>query len=165
MARIILRIFIFCLLFSCSQTERKSDYLLHVVFDTNQGLTDRSKIHDCDGKEIGAISHINNLDSKTIVTIRFDNFVSIPIDSDFELFTASLIGDKAISVHYGKSEKIFTANDTIYGQSENCFFQGIENILNSSDVKKVDSIDLEKVKSYIDTVISLTNKVINHISN
>lgn len=165
MHRITLYLFLMSLLFSCSQAEKESDYLLHLVFDNNQGLTDKSKIYDNDGNETGTVLCIGSFDSKALVTVRFDNKVAIPIDSEFSVFTASLLGDKSIEVNYGHSLKVFTNNDTIYEQAEKSIFQSIENKLNNTDNQQIDSIELERIKAMIDTIYSTTHKLIDHISN
>ncbi len=112
--------FIFGIMYIQDITFKKSNYLFTVIFENVQGLNDGDDVNML-GKRIGKVSKTKIIGQKIAVELSIDNLFAfkIPIDSEIEVKSESLMGSKYISINPGTNDKKFIlAGETVEGQRE-----------------------------------------------
>ena len=98
----------------------KSKFTFTVIFDSVQGLNDGDNVSML-GKRLGKVSKIKFMGQKIAVELSIDdefNF-NIPIDSEIEVKSEGLLGEKYVSINPGKSTNEFiSAGETVAGKRE-----------------------------------------------
>ena len=98
----------------------KSKFTFTVIFESVQGLNDGDNVSML-GKRLGKVSKIKFMGQKIAVELSIDdefNF-NIPIDSEIEVKSEGLLGEKYVSINPGKSTNEFiSAGETVAGKRE-----------------------------------------------
>ena len=98
----------------------KSKFTFTVIFDSVQGLNDGDNVSML-GKRLGKVSKIKFMGQKIAVEISIDdefNF-NIPIDSEIEVKSEGLLGEKYVSIIPGVNVNEFiSVGETVAGKRE-----------------------------------------------
>mgnify|MGYP001286907214 FL=1 len=112
--------FIFGFLYLQDISINQSKFTFTVIFDSVQGLNDGDNVSML-GKRLGKVSKIKFLGQKIAVEIAIDdefNF-NIPIDSEIEVKSEGLLGEKYVSIKPGVNVNEFIAiGETVAGKRE-----------------------------------------------
>ena len=112
--------FIFGFLYLQDISINQSKFAFTVIFDSVQGLNDGDNVSML-GKRLGKVSKIKFLGQKIAVEIAIDdefNF-NIPIDSEIEVKSEGLLGEKYVSIKPGVNVNEFIAiGETVAGKRE-----------------------------------------------
>ncbi len=91
-----------------------------VVYDNVSGMAESSYIY-LNGMKVGYVQKIrpiNERADKFVVTIEVDDNIRIPKDSRVVLFSADLLGSKALKLVLGQSSETLQEDDTLRGEIE-----------------------------------------------
>ncbi len=146
-----------------------------VVYDNVSGMAESSYIY-LNGMKVGYVQKIrpiNERADKFVVTIEVDDNIRIPKDSRVVLFSADLLGSKALKLVLGQSSETLQEDDTLRGEIE----LGMLDKLTSSIAPMAENLDsiLLATKNILNAQsqsnlqsifanLEATSKRLNHIS-
>ncbi len=132
------------------------DYKIFVKFPDVIGLQDKAKVF-MRGYRIGWTKDVRFLDDGVLVRVDINKKYKIPVDSKFEINTITMLGEKAITIHPGRSKQFIKPGSTVQGQNKDIMTQAkeilemVKNSLANGDLKD----KTEKISESIDLVHSL----------
>lgn len=103
------------------------DYVVFMKFADVIGLQDQSKVF-MRGYRIGTTKEVQFKEDGVIVRVDINKKYRIPVDSKIEINTITLLGEKAITIFPGTSDKCFKPGDQLIGQNKDIMVQ-MKNIL------------------------------------
>lgn len=98
------------------------DYIVYAKFSDVIGLEDQAKVY-MRGYRIGWTKDVQFRDKYVIVRIDINKKFKIPEDSKFEINTISLLGEKAITISPGKSDRYLKPGSVVEGQNHDIIAQ------------------------------------------
>ncbi len=128
------------------------DYIIYVKFSDVIGLQDQAKVF-MRGYRIGWTKDVRFLDDEVLVRVDINKKFKVPVDSKFEINTITMLGEKAITIHPGRSKQFIKPGSIVEGQNKDIMIQAkeilemVKNSLANGDLndktKKIsESIDL-----------------------
>lgn len=126
--------------------------IFHVKYESISGLTTSDDVI-MRGFEIGKISNVELMRDSTVwikVSIIVYENIDIPEDSEARIVNADLLGDKAVELNIGKSDKMAASGDWLIGSMETSLSQQIEQ-------------ELLPVKEKIEVLVSNIDSVITRV--
>jgi len=138
------------------------DYVVYVKFADVIGLQDQSKVF-MRGYRIGTTKEVKFKEDGVTVRVDINKKYKIPIDSKIEINTITLLGEKAITILPGTSEKYFKPGDQAIGQNKDIMVQ-MKNILGvlRSHIEQDEfgvKVRLKQLSESIETVHSFLGKM------
>ncbi len=98
---------------------KEIDY--YAVYDNVEGLSPSNPVY-LNGYPVGRVSDIQLViiggKSKALLRISIEKSRKIPKDSKALIYSADLLGEKAVKLVYGSESSFLAANDTIFGGME-----------------------------------------------
>ncbi len=112
------------------------DYIVYVKFTDVTGLQDQSKVF-MRGYRIGRTKAVEFKKDGVIVRVDINKKYKIPEDSQFEVNTVSLLGEKAITITPGQSTTFLKPRSIVIGKNEDIMIK-VKSILDqvNSSLKK-----------------------------
>ena len=104
------------------------DYIVYVEFSDVIGLQDQAKVF-MRGYRIGWTKNIQFEQDRVVVRVDINKKYRIPLDSKLEINTITMLGEKAITIHPGISDKFIKPNSMVKGQNKDIMIE-MKNILN-----------------------------------
>lgn len=101
------------------------DYIIYVKFSDVIGLQDQAKVF-LRGYRIGWTKEVQFKEDGVVVRVDINKRYKIPDDSRFEINTISMLGEKAITIHPGKSKTFLHAGEIVEGQNKDIMIQAKE---------------------------------------
>jgi phospholipid/cholesterol/gamma-HCH transport system substrate-binding protein len=98
------------------------DYVVYIKFADVIGLQDQSKVF-MRGYRIGTTKEVKFKEDGVTVRVDVNKKYKIPIDSEIEINTITLLGEKAITIFPGTSDKYFKPGDQLIGQNKDIMVQ------------------------------------------
>ncbi len=106
-----------------------SDYKIFVKFDDVIGLRDHSQVY-MRGYRVGWTKGVKFEKDGVVVRVDVKKKYRIPADSKFEINTLNFMGEKAITIKPGMSDKFLQAGDLVKGKNKDIMIEAKE-ILNT----------------------------------
>lgn len=128
----------------------------YTIFDNVEGLTPSAPIY-INGYKAGAMEKINyqKSNNKYLISYHIKDEFSIPDDSFCEIYSADLLGSKALRISMGKNSKILNNYDTI---PSNIQEDMLSSVLSGIDpLKKQASILLTNINESVIKINNLLN--------
>ncbi|MDR0970825.1 MAG: MlaD family protein [Bacteroidales bacterium] len=129
----------------------------YAVFDNVSGLYKSNYIY-LNGMKVGYIKNITMIDHsarKFLIQIAITSDIQIPNDSKIMIFSADMLGSKALKIDMGISKTLFQKRDTIESGVENGIIDQLSNNITPVVVK------LNNVMSHFDTLLVNVNNVLD----
>lgn len=148
---------------------RSNEYTIH--YESVSGLQGDAAVEIC-GVKVGQVSEIkldkggNGVD--VVITVSSD--YKIPADSRAVLFSAGLMGGKAIKIVYGESDKYIADGGAIKADVQTDMLESLASEIvdvKESVVKVLDNVDktISSVDSLIDSNVNTITSAITNINN
>ncbi len=136
------------------------DYIIYVKFQDIIGLRDNSHVY-MRGYKIGTAKDVQFLPDGVKLRVDINKKYSIPLDSEFELNTVSMLGEKAISITPGTSTEYFKHGDFAIGQNKDLMVEAKKLIGDlRSKTKDGELRDrVQKLSATIDRLYSVVDKL------
>ena len=112
--------FIFGILFLQDISLQKSNFTFTVIFESVQGLNNGDNVSML-GKRIGKVSRIKFTEKKIAAELSIDMAFAfqIPVDSEIEVKSEGLLGEKYVSIKPGlNTGKFIVQGETVEGKRE-----------------------------------------------
>ncbi len=93
------------------------DYIVYVKFTDIAGLQDQARVY-MRGYRIGWTKKVQFQQDSVIVRIDINKNYQIPVDSRVELNTVSLLGEKALTIIPGRSDKYLQSGAVLTGENK-----------------------------------------------
>ncbi len=106
-----------------------NDYKIFVKFDNVIGLRDHSQVY-MRGYRVGWTKGVKFEKDGVVIRVDVKKKYNIPIDSIFEINTLNFMGEKAITIIPGRSEKFLQPGDLVKGKNKDIMIEAKE-ILNT----------------------------------
>jgi len=140
------------------------DYKIFVKFANVVGLRDHSQVY-MRGYRVGWTKGVTFERDGVLIRVDVKKKYKIPVDSKFEINTLNFMGEKAITITPGKSNKYLKPGDIVWGKNKDLMIQAKE-ILTTIQ-KKIKDGNLEnkaeKLSKSLDLLYSSLNKINNKI--
>lgn len=101
------------------------DYIIYVKFSDVIGLQDQAKVF-LRGYRIGWTKAVQFKEDGVVVRVDINKKYRIPVDSHFEINTITMLGEKAITIHPGKSKSFIHTGQVVQGENKDIMTQAKE---------------------------------------
>ena len=134
------------------------DYIIYVKFSDVIGLQDQAKVF-LRGYRIGWTKDVKFREDGVVVRVDINKKYKIPDDSRFEINTITMLGEKAITIHPGKSKTFLHPGEIVEGQNKDIMTQAKEVLeLVKQNVGQGElGAKAKKLSEAVDTLHSLLN--------
>ena len=135
-------IFILFYAFACTQENN-----IHIELPLSYGLQVKNQVQS-DGEQIGVISDLKLSEGghTILATAKLNAGVRIPLNSNFEVVPADILGTKMIDISYSNENIYHQHNDTVIG-----FYKDpIENLIDSMLIHSIDSLESNLIIDSLD---------------
>lgn len=144
------------------------DYIVYVKFADIAGLQDQARVY-MRGYRIGWTKKVEFQQDGVVVRIDINKKYQIPADSRVELNTVSLLGEKALTIMPGNSERYLQAGAVLTGENKDLMGE-MKKVLGQfrGDLEKGDIqakvLKLGESIDFLHSVLSKMDKKINQIN-